>query len=38
VDKLSAVRRERIGAVIGRISEDEALALSRSLAVFLGFG
>ena len=38
VDKLTSVRRERIGQTIGRISDDEAVALNRSLAVFLGFG
>ncbi len=37
VEKLTAVRRDRVGAVIGRISDDEAVALNRSLAVFLGF-
>jgi mRNA interferase MazF len=38
VDKLTSIRRERAGEVIGRISDDEAVALNRSLAVFLGFG
>jgi mRNA interferase MazF len=38
VDKLTSIRRDRVGAVIGRISDDEAVALNRSLAVFLGFG
>jgi mRNA interferase MazF len=37
VEKLTTVRRDRIGQVIGRISDDEAVALNRSLAVFLGF-
>lgn len=37
VEKLTTVRRERIGKVIGRISDDAAVALNRSLAVFLGF-
>jgi mRNA interferase MazF len=37
VEKLTTVRRDRIGKVIGRISDDEAVALNRSLAVFLGF-
>jgi mRNA interferase MazF len=37
VDKLTSVRRDRIGQTIGRISDDEAVALNRSLAVFLGF-
>jgi mRNA interferase MazF len=38
VEKLMSVRRERLGARIGRISDEESLALNRSLAVFLGFG
>jgi len=38
VEKLTTVRRDRIGQIIGRISDDEAVALNRSLAVFLGFG
>ena len=38
VDKLTSIRRDRVGPGIGRISDDEAMALNRSLAVFLGFG
>jgi len=38
VEKLMSVRRERVGARIGRISDEESVALNRSLAVFLGFG
>ena len=38
VDKLTAIRRDRVGQVLGRPSDEEMLALSRSLAVFLGFG
>jgi len=38
VEKLISVRLDRVGAHIGRISEEETLALNRSLAVFLGFG
>ena len=37
VDKLTSIRRDRVGGAIGRISDDEAVALNRSLAVFLGF-
>jgi len=37
VDKLTSSRRDRVGGAIGRISDDEAVALNRSLAVFLGF-
>ena len=36
VDKAQSVPRERIGDVFGRVSEDQMLAVSRSLAVFLG--
>ncbi len=38
VDKLTSVRRDRLRQPLGRISDDEILALNRSLAVFLGFG
>jgi mRNA interferase MazF len=37
VEKLTTVRRARIGATIGRIADEEAVALNRSLLVFLGF-
>jgi mRNA interferase MazF len=36
VDKAQAVPRERIGPVIGRVSDEVMLAVGRSLAVFLG--
>lgn len=36
VDKIHTVPREKIGAVIGHLSEEEMLAVSRALAVFLG--
>lgn len=38
VEKLTNIRRERVGKVIGRISDEEAAELNRSLALFLGFG
>jgi mRNA interferase MazF len=38
VEKITAVRSERVGQVIGRLAVDELLALNRSLAVLLGFG
>ena len=38
VDKLTAVRRDRVGDLVGRPTDEELLALNRSLAVFLGFG
>ena len=37
IEKLMTVRRDRVGTRIGRVSDEELLALNRSLAVFLGF-
>lgn len=36
VDKAMTVRRERIGAVIGRLDDDMMLAVERSLALWFG--
>lgn len=36
VDKIMTVRRDKIGETFGRLSEDDMLAVTRSLAVFLG--
>jgi mRNA interferase MazF len=36
VDKAQSIPRDKVGDVFGRLSEDEMLAVSRSLAVFLG--
>ena len=36
VDKAQSVPRERIGNVFGHVGEENMLAISRSLAVFLG--
>ena len=36
IDKAQTVPRERIGEVFGRLDEENMLAVSRSLAVFLG--
>ncbi|WHZ13161.1 MAG: transcriptional modulator of MazE/toxin, MazF [Burkholderiaceae bacterium] len=36
VDKAQSVPREKIGATFGHASEEDMLAVSRSLAVFLG--
>ncbi|MBX5155702.1 MULTISPECIES: type II toxin-antitoxin system PemK/MazF family toxin [unclassified Rhizobium] len=36
VDKSMSVKRERIGPIIGRLEDDALLAVTRSLAVFLG--
>lgn len=37
VDKIVALRRERIGDAVGRIDDDTLVRLNRSLALFLGF-
>jgi mRNA interferase MazF len=36
VDKAQSVQRERVGDVFGHLREEEMLAVSRSLAMFLG--
>ena len=36
VDKAMSVRRDRIGAVFGRLEADVLVEVSRALAVFLG--
>jgi mRNA interferase MazF len=36
VDKAQSVPRERIGDAFGHVSDEQMLAVSRSLAVFLG--
>ncbi|MDL2403778.1 type II toxin-antitoxin system PemK/MazF family toxin [Rhizobium mayense] len=36
VDKAMSVKRDRIGTTIGRLEDDALLAVTRSLAVFLG--
>ena len=36
VDKPSAVPRERLGPVFGRVDDETRLAVNRALAVFLG--
>jgi mRNA interferase MazF len=35
VDKAMSVRRERIGSSFGRVSDEDMLSVTRSLAVFL---
>ena len=37
VDKPQTVARARIGSTIGRLDDDSMLAVTRALAVFLGF-
>ena len=36
VDKIQTIPREKIGAVFGRLAEEDMLAVNRALAVFLG--
>lgn len=36
IDKTQTVSREKIGEVFGHLAEEDMLAVSRSLAVFLG--
>ena len=36
VEKAQSISRDKVGNVFGHLSEDEMLAVSRSLAVFLG--
>jgi mRNA interferase MazF len=38
VDKVSTVRRSRLGGVIGRVSDADLVRLNGALAVFLGIG
>jgi mRNA interferase MazF len=37
IDKAMTVRRDRVGAPFGRLEDDTMVAVSRSLALFLGF-
>lgn len=36
VDKAQTISREKLGEVFGRMTEEDMLAVSRALAVFLG--
>lgn len=36
VDKIMTIRRERVGAVIGKLDEDALVGVNRSLAVWIG--
>lgn len=38
VEKITAIRRERVGPTLGHLADEELIAMNRSLAVFLGFG
>ena len=37
IDKPMTVKRERVGAVIGHLGDSDMVAVTRALAVFLGF-
>jgi len=36
IDKVTSVRRDRMGAVIGRLGDDQMVKITRALAVWLG--
>jgi len=38
VDKINTVSRTEIGALIGRLADDDIVRLNRVLLVFLGIG
>jgi mRNA interferase MazF len=38
VDKAMTIRRDKVGAPFGHLEDETMLAVSRSLAFFLGFG
>ena len=38
IDKAMTVRRDKVGAPFGHLEDETMLAVSRSLAFFLGFG
>ena len=37
VDKLTTVRRSRLGTLMGRLGDEDIVRLNRALLVFLGF-
>ena len=37
IDKVAALQRAKIGALIGRVADDDMAAVDRALAAFLGF-
>jgi Growth inhibitor len=37
VDKIMTIRRDKIGPVIGHLTDEAMLAVNRALALFLGF-
>ncbi|WP_262965917.1 type II toxin-antitoxin system PemK/MazF family toxin [Methylobacter psychrophilus] len=36
MSKVQTIPREKIGSVLGRLAEEDMLAVNRALAVFLG--
>ena len=38
VDKINTVSRTKIGALIGRLADDDIVRLNRAILVFLGIG
>ena len=36
IDKLVAMKREKVSTIIGHLDDDQILAINRSLALFLG--
>lgn len=36
IDKIMSVKRDKIGTTVGRLDDEVLVAISRSLAVFLG--
>ena len=36
VDKITTVRRSRLGALVGRLADEDMLRLNRAVVVFLG--
>ena len=37
VDKVTTVRRSRLGSLIGRLGDEDVIRLNRAILVFLGF-
>lgn len=38
VDKITTVRRARVGSQLGQLDDDDLVRLNRAVLVFLGFG
>ncbi len=37
VDKITTVRKSRLGVLVGRLDDEDVLRLNRAVLVFLGF-